>query len=165
MSESKTVFSSHVQLLEIVSQGQCDDKGVLQLGCLLQWMDIAACLAAERHAKHNAVTLAMDDLNVDSTLRAGDVVRIEGQVNAAFGTSMEVGVTVQAESADAAGERAVVSACFIFVALDADGKKIKVEPIAPQSVEEKHAYQLAQERRALRSKKKELEAEAAAEAH
>ena len=45
-----SVASSRVQTLEIISQGHCDDGGVLLFGQLLQWMDIAACLSAERHA-------------------------------------------------------------------------------------------------------------------
>ena len=108
---TNSVASSRVQTLEIISQGHCDDGGVLQFGQLLQWMDIAACLSAERHAHLNAVTLVMDDLSVESVaVRVGDIVRLEGVVNAAFSSSMEVGVTVHAESPGGAGERPVCSA-------------------------------------------------------
>ena len=97
--------------MEIISQGHCDDGGVLQFGQLLQWMDIAACLSAERHAHLNAVTLVMDELSVESVaVRVGDIVRLEGVVNAAFSSSMEVGVTVHAESPGDASERPVCSA-------------------------------------------------------
>ena len=106
-----SVASSRVQTLEIISQGHCDDGGVLQFGQLLQWMDIAACLSAERHAHLNAVTLVMDELSVESVaVRVGDIVRLEGVVNAAFSSSMEVGVTVHAESPGDASERPVCSA-------------------------------------------------------
>ena len=158
-----SVASSRVQTLEIISQGHCDDGGVLQFGQLLQWMDIAACLSAERHAHLNAVTLVMDDLSVESVaVRVGDIVRLEGVVNAAFSSSMEVGVTVHAESPGAAGERPVCSAGFIFVALAPDGKKVKLAPVVPDTVEERHAYHLACERRGLRQKRAKLEAEAEA---
>ena len=158
-----SVASSRVQTLEIISQGHCDDGGVLQFGQLLQWMDIAACLSAERHAHLNAVTLVMDDLSVESVaVRVGDIVRLEGVVNAAFSSSMEVGVNVHAESPGAAGERPVCSAGFIFVALAPDGKKVKLAPVVPDTVEERHAYQLACERRGLRQKRAKLEAEAEA---
>ena len=105
---TNSVASSRVQTLEIISQGHCDDGGVLQFGQLLQWMDIAACLSAERHAHLNAVTLVMDELSVESVaVRVGDIVRLEGVVNAAFSSSMEVGVTVHAESPGDASERPV----------------------------------------------------------
>ena len=108
---TNSVASSRVQTLEIISQGHCDDGGVLQFGQLLQWMDIAACLSAERHAHLNAVTLVMDELSVESVaVRVGDIVRLEGVVNAAFSSSMEVGVTVHAESPGDASERPVCSA-------------------------------------------------------
>ena len=108
---TNSVAASRVQTLEIISQGHCDDGGVLQFGQLLQWMDIAACLSAERHAHLNAVTLVMDELSVESVaVRMGDIVRLEGVVNAAFSSSMEVGVTVHAESPGDASERPVCSA-------------------------------------------------------
>ena len=159
-----SVASSRVQTLEIISQGHCDDGGVLLFGQLLQWMDIAACLSAERHAHLNAVTLVMDDLDLSNiAVRVGDIVRLEGVVNAAFSSSMEVGVTVHAESPGAAGERPVCSAGFIFVALAPDGQKVKLAPVVPDTVEERHAYQLACERRGLRQKRAKLEAEAEVE--
>ena len=53
-----------------------------------------------------------------------------GQVNNAFNTSMEVGVTVQSESRTTGRVQMVCSAFFIFVALDASGKKQKVRVIS-----------------------------------
>ena len=40
----------------------------------------------------------MDDLQIENDVALGDIVMLVGQVNNAFNTSMEVGVTVQSES-------------------------------------------------------------------
>ena len=47
-------------------------------------------------------------------------------------------MTVQSESRTTGRVQMVCSAFFIFVALDTSGKKQKVMPIVPQSVEEQH---------------------------
>jgi acyl-CoA hydrolase len=54
-------------------------------------MDAVACMSAERFCDHTCVTRAMDDVTFDGELRLGQVAILKSQVNAAFGTSMEVG--------------------------------------------------------------------------
>ena len=56
------------------------------------------------------------------------------QVNRAFNTSMEVGVSVLAEGLISGVKRSVCSAFFVFVALGPDGKKKQVPPMQPDSV-------------------------------
>ncbi|KAL1496174.1 hypothetical protein AB1Y20_014791 [Prymnesium parvum] len=150
-----------VSVLEKVGQGHCEADGTLQLGTLLKWMDLTACLAAEKHCRANCVTLSMDEVHFpsDHPLRAGHVVSLHGQVNNAFNTSMEVGVTVRSESAAAAGRPTVCLAFFIFVALDASGKKLPVPPVRPDSFDERLEFALAAERRKVRLKRKLLEQE------
>ena len=101
------VANSVVAVTEIVTQGHCDVDGTLALGELLKWMDITACLAAERHCKTNCVTISMDEVHFPSkgagpqqanTITVGQAVSLRGQVNNAFNTSMEVGVLVSTES-------------------------------------------------------------------
>ena len=55
-------------------------------------------MAAERHCHINCVTISMDDLQIENDVALGDIEMLVGQVNNAFNTSMEVGVTVQSES-------------------------------------------------------------------
>ena len=48
------------------------------------------------------------------------------------------------------------------MALAPDGKKVKLAPVVLDTVEKRHTYQLACERRGLRQKRAKLEAEAEA---
>lgn len=109
----------------------------------------------------------MDEVHFPSNdlkVAVGQALALRGAVNNAFNTSMEVGVTVTTESL-ATGESATVClAFFIFVALDAEGRKCRVEPVVPESFEEKHEFALAVERRKVRLKRKQLEQEVASKA-
>ena len=94
----KTVEGSRVKMIQVAEGANCDMHGFLTTGCILKWMDICTCLAAERHCHTNCVTISMDDLQIENDVALGDIVMLVGQVNNAFNTSMEVGVTVQSES-------------------------------------------------------------------
>ena len=96
--EPRGVAESMVHFFEIVSQEHCDRRNVVRAGCLLRWMDICACLSAEKHGQLSSVTLSMDDLSFDIPAVLGDVLEISGRVNNAFNTSMEVGVQVLSTS-------------------------------------------------------------------
>ena len=161
---TKTISNSVVSVLEIVQGSDCAADGVLTIGTLLKWMDIVACLAAERHCRTNSVTISMDEVDFpsDAHVRVGQAVSLTGQVNNAFNTSMEVGVAVSTEDLQTGQQQTVCLAFFIFVALDHSGKKMKVEQVVPESLEERHEHALANERRTVRLMRKQLEAEALA---
>ena len=159
-----TLRESRVTVCKIVTHTYADAQGHLDVGFLLQWMDIAACLSAEKHCKKNCVTLSMDDLHFDAVVPLGMIVRLEGQINKIFGSSMEVGVTVVSERPSQSDSRPaeciVCSACFTFVAL-LDGKPYKNIPTAiAATLEERFAATLATERKRWRTKRLQLESEA-----
>ena len=80
----------------------------------------------------------MDNLYIENEVPLGDTVVLIGQVNNAFNTSMEVGVQVTSESRITGRVQVVCSAFFMFVALDSNGKKQRVQPVVAESVEEQH---------------------------
>ena len=88
----------------------------------MQWMDAAACMAAERHAKRPSVTACMDDLTFGDGIGINQLVVVRAMVNAAFGKSMEVGVLVTSEDPLTGIEAHCCSAFFTFVALDENGE-------------------------------------------
>eukprot|EP00518_Triparma_eleuthera_P021685 CAMPEP_0197572560 /NCGR_PEP_ID=MMETSP1320-20131121/42521_1 /TAXON_ID=91990 /ORGANISM="Bolidomonas sp., Strain RCC2347" /LENGTH=681 /DNA_ID=CAMNT_0043135065 /DNA_START=245 /DNA_END=2287 /DNA_ORIENTATION=+ len=152
--EPKGVSESMVHFFEIVSQEHCDRRNVVRAGCLLRWMDICACLSAEKHGQLSSVTLSMDDLSFDIPAVLGDVLEISATVNNAFNTSMEVGVQVLSMSPN--GPRIHCRAYFTFVSLDHHGVKCKVPKVIPETESERDNFILAKERRQLRFKKKEM---------
>jgi len=125
-------------------------ENCLSGGQLLKWMDAAACLSAEKHARTSCVTASMDELYFEQQIYVGQVVNLTARVNRAFNTSMEVGVKVQVEDLLRGKVEKVCEAFFTFVALDEDNRKQQLTPVVPFTEEEKSQYALANERRRMR---------------
>jgi len=157
-SGTRLIADSHITMYKEVTSAFVNAQDALDVGVILQWMDIAACLAAERHTKTSSVTLSMDDLHFDTTVPLGSTVRLDATIHKVFGTSMEVGCSVAFDQ-QGRPDRFVCAACFTFVALGPDGKKMRVQEALAVSLEEQFLSTLAAERRAWRLKRSALEEE------
>jgi acyl-CoA hydrolase len=145
--KKRYVKNSQVEMTQLVLPNDTNQLGNLLGGRLMEWMDIAAAVAAQRHSNRVCVTVGVDELIFHEPIRLGEVVTLRASVNRAFETSMEVGIHVTAED-QLTGERKIANTAYLtFVAIDDDGVPIKVPPIVPQSVEEKYRYKEALKRR------------------
>lgn len=113
-------------------------------------VDLAASLAAARHARCAIVTVSIDRMTFLHPIHIGQLVTLKSSVNRVFRTSMEVGVKVFIEDLRTREVKHTSSAYLTFVALDKDGHKITVTPVLPQAEVERRRYEEAGERRALR---------------
>ncbi|MGQ9806701.1 MAG: acyl-CoA thioesterase [Chlorobiales bacterium] len=146
----KKVSESRVEMTQVVMPIDTNYLGNLAGGRLMHWMDLAAAIAASRHANAVAVTASVDTLVFKQPIKLGEVVIIKASVNRAFKTSMEVGVKVFSENM-LSGERHVCNkAYFTFVALDANNQRILVPESIAETEDEKRRYEKAAERRAQR---------------
>jgi acyl-CoA hydrolase len=107
-------------------------------------------MAAMRHARQPVVTASIDHMNFLHPVRIGQWVRLRSAVNRVFRTSMEVGVKVFVEDLIRGEMYHTSSAYLTFVAVDRAGKAIPVDPIIPETDEEKRRYEHAGERREYR---------------
>ena len=81
-------------------------------------------------------------------------------MNATFGSSMEVGVRVEAEDLLTGEVRHTNSAYFVMVALDDEGCPTAVPPIRPETADEQRRAREAQLRRDNRlAERRSIEAE------
>ncbi len=53
--DGRTIESTWIHRIKIVTSDVCDSHGNLSLGNLLKWMDATSCMAAERLAKRCCV--------------------------------------------------------------------------------------------------------------
>jgi acyl-CoA hydrolase len=69
-------------MCQVLTSADCNKLNTVALGPILRWMDIAACLSAEKLALTCCVTLSMDHLLFDSSLLVdhGCTILIEAQV-------------------------------------------------------------------------------------
>ena len=113
-------------------------------------VDLAAAIAAIKHAHSSVVTASVDHMDFIHPVRIGQLVRLKSSVNRAFRTSMEVGVKVFVEDLQTSTEQHVSSAYLTFVALGPDGKRTEVPQVIPETEDEKRRYEQAGERREYR---------------
>ena len=120
-------------------------------GLIMAQMDRYAAVCADRHAGAVCVTVGVDAVHFIAPARKGDVLVFNAAVNRAWGSSMEVGVKVDAVNAAGGERRHVLSAYLTFVAME-NGRPRKVPPLTPETASEKQRYEEAQLRRELRLK-------------
>ena len=89
---------------------------------------------------------------------------VKATVNAAWRTSMEVGVRVEAEDPRTGAKHHTSTAYLTMVALDDDGKPAEVPPLAPETPDEQRRAREAQLRRDTRlAERQRIEEERARE--
>ncbi len=149
-NNQKPARASFTTMTEMVFPNDTNGLNGLMGGRLLYWMDIVAAIAAQKHANSYVVTASVDNVSFSQPIKIGHVVTLKAKVTRAFQTSMEVHIEVQAE--DVPKQQIVEShrAFFTMVAVDAEGNKIKVPEVVPESEEEKTLYESALRRRQLR---------------
>lgn len=147
----KTVRESQVEMTEIVLPGHTNALGTIFGGQLMAWIDIAAAIAAGRHAKTICVTASIDALHFVAPVKLGHYVCIFASVNFTGRTSMEIGVRLESEDPLTGVRTHVATSYLTFVALDKNtGKPMPVPPLIPETDAEKRRYRHAELRRESR---------------
>jgi acyl-CoA hydrolase len=107
-----------------------NNGGNVHGGVIMYLCDEVAGIAAVRHSASRVVTVAMDRMTFLHPVYVGHLVTVKATVNAAWHTSMEVGVRVEAENIRS-GELTHTSTAYLtMVALDEEGRPAAVPPRA-----------------------------------
>lgn len=154
--DAKSAADSMVVMTQLILPSDANALNTAFGGRVMEWVDIAGAVAAQRHCRQNVVTASMDDLHFYSAVKVGWIVTLRARVIAAFRSSMEVGVTVTAENPLTAERFLTTSALLTFVAVGGDGARITVPPLLLHSEEEQRASHDAQKRREDRIARKAL---------
>ena len=127
-----------------------NNAGNVHGGLIMHMCDEVAGIAAVRHSGGRVVTAAMDRMTFNEPVYVGQLVTVKATVNAAWRTSMEVGVRVESENVST-GEVVHTSTAYLtMVALDDDGRPAPVRPLAPETPDETRRARAAQLRRDTR---------------
>lgn len=119
-------------------------------GLIMSMADRLAVVVAERHSGQTCVTASVDSWHFVAPAKENDTLLFSAAINKAWGSSMEVGVRVDAENSYEGTKRHIVSAYFTFVALDKDGKTVPVPTLIPENAKEQQRYEAAEVRRQAR---------------
>ncbi len=149
-----TPRSSRVETAQIVLPGLTNTHGTIFGGMLMQWIDVAAAIAAARHSQGAVVTASMDRLHFLQPVRLGSLVIVQGQVNFAARTSMEVGVRVFVEDPRTRTRVQATRAYLTFVAVDDAGHPRPVAALVPETDDDRRRMADAGKRRTVRLKER-----------
>ena len=127
MPSPRKAADSHAVLVRWMGLIDANSAGFVHGGTVMKLCDEVAGLAAVRHSRCRVVTAGMDRMTFLEPIDIGELVTFSASVNAAWRTSMEVGVRVEAEQPRDGTVRHTNTAYLTMVALD-DGR-----PARPRS--------------------------------
>jgi acyl-CoA hydrolase len=153
--EPKPPADSRATLVRWMGIQDANTGGLVHGGAVMKLCDEVAAIAAIRHSGHRAVTAAMDRMTFMAPVKVAELMTFKATVNAAWNTSMEVGVRVEAEDPRTGEARHTSTAYLTMVALDDAGEPTKVPPLAAESPTEQRRQREAELRRRNRLAERE----------
>jgi acyl-CoA hydrolase len=130
--------------------------GSVHGGVIMRLCDEVAGIAAIRHSGTRVVTAGMDRMTFLVPVYVGQLLTVRATVNAAWRTSMEVGVRVESEHVRSGEVTHTSTAYLTMVALDDEGRPTGVPPLTPETRDERRRAQEAQLRRENRLAEREV---------
>lgn len=146
----RPVRESRSEYAELALPTDANVFGFLLGGRVMHLVDLAGATAAMRHARCPVVTASVDHLTFLHPIHIGQLVILRSAVNRVFRTSMEVGVKVFVEDLLTSEQKHTCSAYLTFVAIDAQGNRVPIPPVIPETDEERRRFDDAGERRQQR---------------
>jgi acyl-CoA hydrolase len=144
---ARTVDESESEMTEIILPNDTNTLGNLLGGRLMHFIDLTGAMAAYRHSRTHVVTAATDHIDFIQPVHVGDLLNLKSSVNRAFSTSMEVGVKVWVEDPRTGTKLHVASAYLVFVAIDQNGRRVRVPGLKPATADQERRYSDALRRR------------------
>ena len=102
-------------------------------GVVLGLMDRTALVVAERHSGKSCVTVSVDAVRFLAPGRKGDNLICTAQINRAWTSSMEIGLTIVAEHPFSGETRKIVEAFFVSIATPTQCRPFTLSPSHPLS--------------------------------
>ena len=153
--EARTVADSRSVLVHWMGPTDANSAGFVHGGVVMKLVDEVAGLTAVRHARRRVVTAGADRMTFLQPIHVGEVVTLSASVNAAWNTSMEVGIRVQAENPRTGVVRHTNTAYLTMVAVDDDGRPTGVPALEAATSDEVRRESEAQLRRSNRLTERE----------
>lgn len=153
--EPRPASASRAELVRWMGIGDANTAGFVHGGVVMKMCDEAAAIAAIRHCGRRVVTAGIDRVTFVEPVNVGEILTCSATVNAAWRTSMEVGVRVEAENPRTGERRHTSTAYLTMVAMDDDAKPTEVPPLLAETPEEQRRQREAELRRANRLAERE----------
>jgi acyl-CoA hydrolase len=153
--EPKPAAQSASVLVRWMGIGDANSAGFVHGGIVMKLCDDVAGIAAIRHCRGRVVTAAMDRMTFLQPVNVGELLTCSASVNAAWRTSMEVGVRVESENPRTGERRHTSTAYLTMVAVDDEGSPAPVPPLLTETDAERRREREAELRRKNRLAERE----------
>lgn len=153
--DPRPASASESLLVKWMSITDANSADFVHGGMVMKLCDEAAGIAALRHCGVRIVTAAMDRMTFVHPVNVGELVSCRAKVNAAWRTSMEVGVRVEAENPRTGETQHTSTAYLTMVALDERGQPTPVPALRAETADEVRRRNEAELRRANRLAERE----------
>ena len=150
----RKVSESRAVLATVTLPQDANQNGNVFGGAIMKLVDEIAYVSAARHARTNIVTASLDKMDFLSPVHVGDLLTLSSSINAAWHSSMEVGVRVTAENVRTGEVRHTCSSYVTVVALGTNGKPTAVPELVLETEEDIRRNREANERRRRRLKER-----------
>ena len=143
--------TTSVSMTVLMTPDMANFAGNVHGGSLLKLVDQAAYVCASRYCGQYVVTLSVDQVLFREPIHVGELVTLNAAIDHVGNSSMEVGIEVIAEDVKTRDLRRTNSCHVTMVALDENGRPVKVPTYTPSTPEERQRYRAAQMRKQLRA--------------
>lgn len=134
-------------------------SGHVHGGSLLKLLDQVAYACAAKYCKQYVVTMSLDQVFFKKKVEVGELVTFYANVNYVGASSMEIGIRVVAEDLRSDEKRHTTSCYFTMVAVDDQGKSVKVTPLELTTELDKKLFEAGAMRRNMRKENMKKSAE------
>lgn len=142
--------SAQTEMTVLVTPEMSNFGGNMHGGELLKLLDQVAYTCAMRYCGSYVVTLSVDNVMFKQPVRIGELIYLNATINYTGRTSMEVGIQVIAEDLQKQVVRHTNSCYFTMVAIDDNGRPVEIEPLVPNTEDDKRRWSEALARREQR---------------
>lgn len=116
-------------------------------GAILKMLDHVAYVCASTYARGYVMTLSVDRVLFRNVIHVGELVTFAAAVNYTGRTSMEIGIRVDALQIQTGASRHANSSYFTMVAVDDNGRPMRVRPLQVRDDNARRRFNEARRRR------------------
>ena len=137
----KKISDSLVETNQLVLPEDTNLLGNLLGGKTMHWIDIAAALTAAKHSNRTVATVSIEKINFKKPIKKGKLVCIKSHLVWTGRTSMVIDVDVYSEDLFSGEREKTTDARLTFVALNENGRPVKVPGIEFENEEQKKVFE------------------------
>ncbi len=139
--EGRTVEHSAITMTQIMLPEHGGRAGYAHGGEIMKLMDTTAGIVGMRHSHTDLVTARVEGMNFYRPIKIGDLIIIDTFITFVSRSTIEIRIDVFREDIYKEEKEHALSAYFMMVALDADGKPAEVPPLILSNDRERELWE------------------------